>query len=66
MPRKQGLGVDDLPRGKVLRTTWLLACPQQPQGGYGFVLDRKRLKVFDPPISIPPGGFRLGLWKWKA
>ncbi len=35
------------------------------QGVYGFVLDRKRLKVFDPPIATPPGGFHLGLWKWK-
>jgi hypothetical protein len=62
--RKHGLSLDDLPRGKVLCLTALLECREQSAGGYGFILDRKRLKVFKPPFSIPPGGFHLGLWKW--
>jgi hypothetical protein len=60
MLRKHGLSADDLPRGKVLCVTVLLECRQRSDGGYGFVLDRKRLKVFNPPISIPPGGMHLG------
>lgn len=66
MLRKHGLSVDDLPRGKVLCITALLDCREESDGGYGLVLDCKRLKVFHPPISIPPGGFHLGLWKWKS
>lgn len=62
--RKRGLTLDDLPRGKVLCITKLVGCSREPDGGYGFELARKRLKVFNPPVSIPPGGFHLGLWRW--
>jgi hypothetical protein len=64
--RKHGLSADDLPRGKVLCITALLECREQSDGGYGFVLDRKRLKAFNPPIAVPRGGFHLGLWKWGS
>ncbi len=66
--RKHGLSVDDLKRkcGKVLCITKIVECQKESDGDYGFVLRRKPMKVFRPPISIPPGGFHLGLWKWKS
>jgi activating signal cointegrator 1 len=65
--RTHGLSVDDLKRdcGKVLCITQIVECRKESDGSYGFVLRRKPMKVFHPPISIPPGGFHLGLWKWK-
>jgi hypothetical protein len=64
--RKHGLSVADLPRGKVLCVRALLDCRLQSNGDYGFVLGRKPLKVFNPPLPMPPGGMHLGLWKWKS
>ena len=64
--RKHGLTPEDLPRGKVLCITAIMDCRQQSDGGYGFVLDKKQLKVFRPPIPIPRGGFHLGLWRWES
>jgi hypothetical protein len=63
--RKHGLSVDDLPRGKVFCITKIVNCRKESDGGHGFVLRLKPMKVFDPPISIWPGGFHLGLWKWE-
>jgi len=65
MLRKHGLSADDLPRGKVLCITALVGCREEGRD-YGFVLDCKRLKVFNPPIAIPRGGFHLGLWRWRS
>jgi hypothetical protein len=65
--REHHVTVDDLKRdcGKVLCITRIVKCRKRSDGSYGFKLRQKPMKVFDPPISIPPGGFHLGLWKWK-
>jgi activating signal cointegrator 1 len=62
--RKHRLSAGDLPRGKVLCVRTLLDCRLQSDGNYGFVLGKRALKVFNPPIAMPPGGMHLGLWKW--
>ena len=61
--RKHNVKVDDLPLGKILCLTTLVEC-HKLEDGYGFAL--KNIKKFVKPISIPPGGFHLGLWKWNT